>query len=107
MPTKFAFIIFANILHAFDTKQKNCNNPFGVHNSKKKRKQRHGQYSVTISLAQQLSDFFELISGQKLCKQCWDHTKTYVNKETSDELEISSESSCNEAEEIASSNLDN
>ena len=58
-------------------------------------------------MAQQLSDFFELIPGQKLCKQCWDHTKTYVNKETSDELEISSESSCNEAEEIASSNLDN
>ena len=91
-------------------KQKNCNNPFGVHNSKKKRKQlkeKKKKHSVTISLAQQLSNFFELIPGQKLCKQCWDHTKTYVNKETSDELEISLESSCNEAEEIALSNLDN
>ena len=104
--SKVCFHHYCKYLTCFESKQKSCNNPFGLHNSTKKRKQRQGQYSITVALAQQLETFFELIPGQKLCKQCWDYTKTYANDETSDKHEYPSESSSNEAEQIAASSLD-
>ena len=81
--TKVCFYCYCMYLTCFVKKQKNCNNLFDVHAKTRKRKQRRGTHSVRLKSAQKLEGKFCLIPGEKLCRECWMHTKNILHDHNS------------------------
>ena len=74
---KVCFYHYCKYISCYESKQKNCSNPFNIHIKTKKTKQyQQGQYAITLKLANLLKGKLQLIPSQKLCRECWKKVTT-------------------------------
>ena len=84
-------------------KLKKLINPFGLHPNSRKKKQRQGQYTIPLAMAQLHQNEAQctaLIPGQKLCKDCWHKSKSLQKQTEMSSCSESADSTCSEDSEL-------